>query len=1131
MSKLTVYSASAGSGKTFTLSAEYISKLISGDPDAANHILAVTFTNKATAEMKTRILQHLYDIGYINDPADKDRQSFFDKVKKLTGGNVSDDKLRQRARAALGYILHNYERFSVQTIDAFLQSTLQYVARELGQTANYAVDIDDKRVIAQAVDDLLQGINDGKAEKDVKTAVEEMMREKMADNKDWNVTRDLNDFARNLSKEVYMRYSDDITKSIEDDKRRQKGHRLEDVLRKMRDGAKKAIKDAADAAVAREADIAKMSNGQRNYFARCRNLAENPDGNIKTAFSDSFRKCAEATGDDVPQVLLKKGDLNNDEMVTLAMSVHEVLRNVFDVYQANVVAYNSANAVLRHLKALGLLNAINANVEAINRENNRIMLSRTPLLFDRLHAGSEASFVFEKAGVRYDHVMIDEFQDTSRLQWENFKKLLIESASNDKDSLLVGDVKQSIYRWRNGDWGILANIKGEVCRNIQVVPETLKTNFRSRDNIVRFNYVMSEYLAKQFDKLDEGAHPGAISDKVYHEVEQECKPKEGGYVSVAVTDDKDCWHFGTEKPDSPDGKDGKGSNAEEEMLEDMARQIRTLHVQGHRYKGMAVLVRTNKQGQAVLKYFAAHHSDVKMISNEAYTLAASPAVELLRALLRLLCEERNSVACSYVAEQYSRKYHKTDFDEAVLQNIKTDGIRALKDYLPEGYLDSLDMLRHIPLYECCERLISLFRINEMDGQAPYIYAFLDDVIAYMSDTGGDLYAYLTYLDDTIEGKSISSGTGDGIEIMTIHKSKGLAFDTVFLPYCNWPVTVNDKDTLWIDTKDLPTPFSTFPLLPVKAVKELDNSVFCNAYREENFQARVDALNTFYVAVTRARHNLFVWSLQNPRSKDKSINKYIAQFVKDSGKLQFDEEKKKPDDEKKYYCDLFAMISSTARFSEGQMVMGDPVIPGEKAEKEEKAGPQNPLDFREEPLAVAFETIDARMSFRQSNESQRFLSDGEDAAGAIQDGYIDRGKLLHAVFAGIYTAADVAASVDALRREGLIASKKDADEIAAFVGKRISEGQPAEWFDGTWTIFNESAILQRTDGSTLRQRRPDRVMTKQGRTVVVDFKFGKQRLEYENQVKEYMDLLRSLGHRDVQGYLWYVYKGEVVRVDS
>ena len=172
----------------------------------------------------------------------------------------------------------------------------------------------------------------------MKTAVEEMMREKMADNKDWNVTRDLNDFARNLSKEVYMRYSDDITKSIEDDKRRQKGHRLEDVLRKMRDGAKKAIKDAADAAVAREADIAKMSNGQRNYFARCRNLAENPDGNIKTAFSDSFRKCAEATGDDVPQVLLKKGDLNNDEMVTLAMSVHEVLRNVFDVYQANVVA-------------------------------------------------------------------------------------------------------------------------------------------------------------------------------------------------------------------------------------------------------------------------------------------------------------------------------------------------------------------------------------------------------------------------------------------------------------------------------------------------------------------------------------------------------------------------------------------------------------------------------------------------------------------------------------------------------------------------------------------------------------------------------------------------------------------------
>ena len=227
MSHLTVYSASAGSGKTFTLSAEYISKLISGDPDAANHILAVTFTNKATTEMKTRILQNLYDIAYISDSADKNKQAFFEKVKSLAGSGkgVSDSVIRRRARAALSYILHNYERFSVQTIDAFLQSTLQYVARELGQTANYAVDIDDKRVIAQAVDNLLQSINEQKAERDVKEGVEEMMREKMADNKDWNVTRDLNEFARNLNKEVYMRYSDAITKAIEADKCRQKGHR------------------------------------------------------------------------------------------------------------------------------------------------------------------------------------------------------------------------------------------------------------------------------------------------------------------------------------------------------------------------------------------------------------------------------------------------------------------------------------------------------------------------------------------------------------------------------------------------------------------------------------------------------------------------------------------------------------------------------------------------------------------------------------------------------------------------------------------------------------------------------------------------------------------------------------------
>lgn len=1104
MSHLTVYSASAGSGKTFTLSAEYISKLISGDPDAANHILAVTFTNKATTEMKTRILQNLYDIAYISDSADKNKQAFFEKVKSLAGSGkgVSDSVIRRRARAALSYILHNYERFSVQTIDAFLQSTLQYVARELGQTANYAVDIDDKRVIAQAVDNLLQSINEQKAERDVKEGVEEMMREKMADNKDWNVTRDLNEFARNLNKEVYMRHSDAITQAIEADKCRQKGHRLEDVLRRMREEAKQAIAEAAAEAMDREGDILQMKSGKNYYLARCRNLASDPENHIKTEFSNSFVSCAEAAGDDVPQILLKKGDLADAEMVALAKDVHTVLKRVYDVYQVQSVWYNSANAAIRHLKALGLLNAINANVEAINRENNRIMLSRTPLLFDRLHAGSEASFVFEKAGVRYDHVMIDEFQDTSRLQWENFKKLLIESASNDKNSLLVGDVKQSIYRWRNGDWGILANIESEVSRSISIQKEPLDTNFRSRDNIVEFNNALSAYVAKCLDEQDEGAHPDEISTLVYGEVKQRCKPCEGGYVSVAACSDDGKWAFSTDSANSSsaNSSDANSSDAEAEMLENMAQQISTLHDLGHAYKGMAVLVRTNKQAQAVLKYFAAHHSGVPMISNEAYTLAASPAVELLRSLLRLLCEERNSVACSYVAEQYCKKYHSTDFDEAVLPMIKTEGIHALKDYLPEGYLDSLDTLRHIPLYECCERLISLFRINEMDGQTPYIYAFLDDVIAYMSDTGGDLYAYLTNLDESIEGKSISSGTGDGIEIMTIHKSKGLAFDTVFLPYCNWGITPDSKDTLWVDTTGLPAPFNTFPLLPLKAEKTLDNSVFRDAYREEHFQTRVDALNTLYVAITRARHNLFIWCI---KSKDKKV-KSIGAFVK-------------------AYIDEVCSASS--------MAIGEPVIPEQKSEKDESTGALNPLNFKEQALTVNFESINARMSFKQSNESLRFLSEGEDAAGALQDGYIDRGKLLHAVFAGIYTAADVAASVETLLRDGLIASRSEADEVAAFVSRSISTGQPAEWFDGTWTVFNESAILQRTDGNTLLNRRPDRVMTKQGRTVVVDFKFGKPRLEYQQQVKDYIDLLRSLGHHDVQGYLWYVYSGEVVRVDS
>ena len=1115
MSNLTVYNASAGSGKTFTLSAEYISKLLNGEPDAANHILAVTFTNKATTEMKERILQNLYDIAYPTTLPDGTpaKDGFFDKVKALVGGEATDETLRRRARAALGYVLHNYERFTVQTIDSFLQSTLQYVARELGQTANYAVDIDDGRVILQAVDDLMTSINEKRATRHVRDGVKDMMNEKIEDNKTWDITRDLNDFAQNLSKEAYMRYSEEITACIEADKRKPADERFASTLHRLRQAVKQDIIDAASQALEREADIAKLSYSKR-YSGRCRNLMDNTDMALTKEFSDTFTNCATLPDDEALQMMLKKNDLNNPDMRALALELRSVLKNVYDVTQENLIIYNSCSAVLKHLNELELLDAINRNVEAINRENNRIMLSRTPLLFDQLHAGSEASFVFEKAGVRYDHVMIDEFQDTSRLQWENFKKLLIESASKDKSSLLVGDVKQSIYRWRNGDWGILANIRREVSPSISIQSEPLMKNFRSYDNIVRFNYLISADVANSLDGLDEGLHPGEISQLVYREVEQECHDRPGGYVRVATADGEDKWGF-----DQTDLAHFKGKNQEETMLEDMAMQIEALHEAGHPYNSMAVLVRTNKQGKAVLKYFATYHPDVKIISDEAYTLAASPAVELLRSLLRVLVENHNSVACSYIAEQYCKKQH-ADFDDSVLANIKKEGIYALAAYLPADYIDNLEALRHIPLYECCEEIISLFGINKMPNQEPYIYAFLDEVIAYMGDESSELYAFLKYLDETIEKKSISSGSGDGVVVMTIHKSKGLAFDTVFLPYCSWGLKSKSDSILWVNTAHIAPPFNTYPLLPLVPNQNLGKSVFCDAYFEENFQNRVDALNMLYVAITRARKNLYIWC--DHTSKGDNIGNYLKKYVNQDWTLLKEEEQ---------LDETTLRVINAAQYSQGLLTIGGkPVEPTKKVSSSEKTTvSRNPLIFEPEAMDVPFESIAARMSFKQSNESRRFLSDGEDAAGALQDGYIDRGKLLHAVFAGIYTAADIATSVASLHREGLIASQKEADEIAAFIRKRISEGQAAEWFDGTWTIFNECTILSRTDGGTLMHRRPDRVMTKDGRTIVVDFKFGKPKADYEHQVAEYMQLLRGLGHTDVRGYLWYVYKGEIFEV--
>ena len=1074
---LHIYKASAGSGKTFTLAVNYICMLIE-HPDAYRHILAVTFTNKATAEMKQRIISKLYGIAYETE----DAVPYFEAVQKATG--LAEGTIRSRALDALKLLVHDYGHFRIETIDSFFQSVLRGLARELDLGTGMTIELDTKKVISEAVDNLMRDL---KPDTPTLHWIFESIESKIDDGKPWNITDDLKRFAANIHNEDYQRNAGTLREQLKDPAfiRRLRSHLMEERANAKKRALNRATEffNIIDAEGLTVDDFHYKSSGVCSYYIKL------SKGEIPSEMGARAQDAANSASGWV-----KHGSPHEQHITILAD--HTLIQHLNETHKIclkSIETINSCEIIMSHLNQLQLINIIHDQVLQLNKEENRFLLADTCQMLSCMQAGDSA-FVFEKLGYYLQHIMIDEFQDTSRMQWENFYPLLLEGLSGGNKSLLVGDVKQAIYRWRGSDWRILNE---EVTQALaSYTPEKahhLDTNRRSLEGIVDFNNGLFEQcntlLAEQL-----GPNNAAPLLQAYSDVKQKWnEDNKGGYVRIT----------NVQSQDDEDSKDA--------MCREIAAIIGELRAAGVEDKQIAILARDNKKISHMVDYMTQYHADIKIFSAEAYLLEASTAVGMLIAAMRWIADKHHQPALMLLALDYHR--------HILADGISPTEIIALsaKGYgLPEELVHGHTQLGQIPLYELGERLYHLLDLKALSHETGYLMAFFDHLLRFCSDATGDINDFLAYWDDELHRIAVPIGAGQGIEAMTIHKSKGLEFHTVILPYCEWPLNKH-SETLWATTTD---PFANgLATIPIEYKENMKQSIFSTEYNEELLKQAVDNYNLLYVACTRPKCNLFIL---------KSEEKKKEEETKSKGKSS--KKSTKSDD----------AITTVAQLIHRAISMGDLEVkeygelvgnnPSKGNKKEKKEGKPNPLEAQPTSIEVSMHSEPLRINFRQSNLSKKFLSSvNHDNTAITTHHYIEQGLLLHEVFSKMSVATDAPQAIDDLLTDGIISTDKERKNIERIVYKALEHPQAAEWFSGKYQLYNECTIIHSDAKGLVHPIRPDRVMSDGERMTVVDFKFARPSQKHEEQVQNYMEQLRLMGHHQVEGYLWYVYENKILPV--
>lgn len=785
--------ASAGSGKTYNLAKTYIQLLLSeSDPSAYRHILAVTFTNKATDEMKRRILKELHTLS-VNPLASPYKDDFVPALFNSVEG------LKEKAGDILIRVLHDYGAFSVSTIDRFFQQTLKSFSREIGQFASYQIELDKGSLVAETVDRILDSLTE--EDKALLGWLSDNLMEQLEQGKRINLENDLTNMANRLKSEQYRTV-------VEENGVDEKTAYSKESLKALKDRLKKYMTDFADDLKKASVEVGKAfaDNGLSTLDTSAGWLGKYLDkidaispGSAIPAMSDAFQRKAS----DFSQ-WFKMAD--QQRYAGLEGVLLPPLSRFMEIYDRGIKTYNTASILLGQIGALGIASELQKEFQNLLKEKNVLSLDDSNVILRNIIDGSDAPFIYEKLGVRFEHFLLDEFQDTSRVQWENFKPLIANSDSEGFDNLLVGDVKQSIYRFRGSDWKLMAS---DVATQFpKAEHDNLDGNWRSLRNLVDFNNRFFAYASTRLDATFGGEYSGTSVSRIYGK--------------------KDDGEFEEQKAMS---KEDEGGLVEavfcptEDQKEHILKTIRKVMEAGALPGDITVLVRGKDEGSEIASFLMDNGLDV--ISDDSLRLKSSYIVRKLVSLISSVKNPEDTIG-SFLAKEAGLDVRNLSFHSL------TDLCESLSRLLAEG-----------PDKEIFE------------SETLYIQSFMDYVLDHVAVNGNSLDTFLKAWDEA-DPKVSSPSDVEAIRIMTIHKSKGLEFPYVIFPYAE-KVDLFRQSGSWTVPKVEGTPLEGMKktAFDVTLSGKSAGTLFEEDYREELFLQYIDNINIFYVALTRASKGITI----------------------------------------------------------------------------------------------------------------------------------------------------------------------------------------------------------------------------------------------------------------------------------
>ena len=1094
-----VYLSSAGSGKTFTLTRNYVKLALSEPPEARAfaHIVALTFTNKATEEMRARILKYLQALA-VNDRAEVEALGLSTELQ------LSEEALQARAAETLRYILHDYTQFAVSTIDVFFQRIVSAFLLEVGLPGYYRLELDTKEALRSTADLLIQQAGDDQL---LTSWLMRFLDEQLEEEKSWDIVAQLAEDGKQMFKEhflaLFAEQSPLVTETTDQPHISELLKRISALLQGM-DQQRKAY----------EQKLQEKASGANQLLHRYGLSVDDlkykkggPYGLFERIGRNIFSKEALCTyrvqsasealeNNDLSPWISQQSQKKEEIETALEGGLSDCFSETLGLLEEGDTFYASLVAVRPHMYFLGLISYMQAQVRGYRDQEGLVFLSDINQILRQLTKESYTPYIYEKVGSYYRHYLLDEFQDTSLFQWESLSPLLREGLDQGYSQLLVGDLKQSIYRWRGASPIALFEAVQRDIPTYAYKEVRLSQNWRSSPVLVEINNALFKAALLHLSNLFRDSWPSGHSplELAYEDIELHAQKNLPGYATYTAA----CL--------PKKNKQGRNEGAERWL----SAQLDDLFKRGYQPQHICVLIRTHREEEKVVECLLKHSSTqadpYTVYSQMSMRLSNARSVGLLIAALSLISEQ---LSASYTSEMkllwvqiYTHYEALRSSDPLTHQTLDEFWKKLQSDQLqgPIAQLrHTLGALRRLPLYMLSERLIHLFELYSYEEERPFLDDFMSLVFNYQQKNNQSLPSFLSYWEGVREKASLSTPPhGQSIQVMTLHKAKGLEFPVVLLPFCSWSLDHPAKPATYLwESAPQEGFFSDFPFLFLRYSKKLLQTNFKDSYTRERISTYLDSLNLLYVACTRSVYELHLcYGIEESHFKSADQIADPSDVGELLHSLLFRE-------------DTLLLDGLERRLSEEQSVC----YYGTK-ELYAASEPAAPPPSVEAPLVA--HRSEERLLDRSDWNEYILIGSGSEENRRAQI----RGKLLHQLLASVDHINDL----EPLLRK--LSDSPDEQWVADRLRSLFDLPQIQSWFSGNWQLKHEHNILT-ADGNWCR---PDLILLKETEIQIVDFKSTRHKEEsHIQQLSRYTDIVSQLCMQDISGFLAYVDPPQVVRI--